>query len=78
MHPLKTHFGSYFSVNPALPSAAHILNQKFTTLEESVTNLLTSFVGCVGSRSKIYVSQIKRMREVSNTACRNALQVSQS
>jgi hypothetical protein len=74
LQPLKKHFESHLSVNPALPSEAHILNQKFSSLEETLTTLLTSFMECISSRSKIYVNQIKRMREVSNTACRNALQ----
>ena len=77
LYPVKNHFGSYTKINnnPAIPSEVLILSQKLSTLQESFTNLLTVFVDCVSSRSKIYVKQIQRMREVSNVACRNALQV---
>ena len=61
--------------NNLLPKEAAIVEEYSADLEETFTAMLRALAECVTVRKNTYLSQLRKAREISNMATRNAIQV---
>jgi hypothetical protein len=57
------------------PKEAELLIHSLSELQENIVSAMKTIAGCLGAQRGTYNSQIKRMRDISNAATRNAIQV---
>jgi DNA repair exonuclease SbcCD ATPase subunit len=66
--------GRTYVSSAAVPKEAHILENSSTELQSAAAMCIKAVSECLQSRKTIYLTQLKKIRDTSNMATRNAVQ----